>query len=410
MIWPNNQEYNIAVEHLDRFVLDRRYQSGRPMPSPFGVEVYSGGYSRVYPIKKRHQTIALRCWTTDVGDAKYRYKEISKYLKTLSLPYFVGFDYIDQGILVNGTRYPIIYMEWVPGLTLDAFVDQYIKNKSKLLQAADGFLNMVQELHHHQISHGDLQEGNIMVIVGSSVSLKLIDYDSLYVPALKGKPDQIIGLPAYQHPKRAQAKTASEVVDYFSELVIYLSLLAYAENSSLWKSGTEKQLLFSQNDLKQPSKSRIFQQLKTGHYSQKVKDLTRKLEEFCLKNSIYDLQPLEKVVSSFRAPSPVTPDRKEIRTNVASPSQQRQRITINGPVIGPSPLPSQQRQRITINGPVIGPSPLPPQKPQTITINPPVIPPKKEKQTTKSWLPIFLMLFFAIIIFLAIFVVVSNVS
>ena len=191
---------------------------------------YSGGYSRVYPIEVGNRTIALRCWIADIGEAKERYRQIKSYLQANPLPYFVQFDYFDEGILVNGKKYPVITMEWVDGLLLNKFLDQQIHNSSVVLQLAQKFELMVKSLHHLRISHGDLQEGNILVEnTGERLNLKLIDYDSLFVPSLQGWPNEIMGVPTYQHPKRQQLRLASEKTDYFSELVIYLSLRAYAE-------------------------------------------------------------------------------------------------------------------------------------------------------------------------------------
>ena len=95
---------------------------------------------------------------------------------------------------------------------------------------------MAKTLHTHQISHGDLQDGNILLkLNGTDVEIKLIDYDSLFVPSLGGYPDSIVGLPEFQHPHRmAGGGTANAKVDYFSELVIYLSFRSLAEKPALW--------------------------------------------------------------------------------------------------------------------------------------------------------------------------------
>ena len=63
--------------------------------------------------------------------------------------------------------------------------------------------------------------------------LYLVDYDSFYCSDLKGEQDIVKGLVDYQHPSRQENKYVSEKLDYFSELIIYLSILAIAESPSL---------------------------------------------------------------------------------------------------------------------------------------------------------------------------------
>ena len=164
---------------------------------------------------------------------------------------------------------------------------------------------MVEALHAHQISHGDLQDGNILLKRnGTDVEIKLIDYDSLFVPALRGQPDSIVGLPEYQHPQRiAGGGQANEKVDYFSELVIYLSVLSLAEKPDLWSQfgkRTEKGLLFTAEDFENPDQSDVFRKLK--NLSSDVKQLASKLKEFCEKTSIDQLEPLEAILPKTSPP------------------------------------------------------------------------------------------------------------
>ena len=254
----------------------------------------------MFPIEAASVTYALRCWVKEVGDAETRYQKISDYLKGIRLPYFVDFDYIPQGILVEGTSYPITRMEWADGETLRNFIERNLRDSDVLRTAADEFRKMVETLHHYQISHGDLQDGNILIKRnGNRVEIKLIDYDSLFVPTLHGYADSIVGLPEYQHPQRmAGGRQADEKVDYFSELVIYLSFRGLAEKPELWdqfKGLTEKGLLFSSEDFKNPDTSHVFRALQTA--SSDVRHLVDILKHFCRETSVEWLAPLEVVLS-----------------------------------------------------------------------------------------------------------------
>ena len=235
----------------------------------------------------------------DIGDVETRYQEISNYLKQRNLPYFVDFEFVPEGILVNGTRWPITRMEWAEGETLCQFIQSNLHDAGVLRNTASEFLKMAKTLHTHQISHGDLQDGNILLkLNGTDVEIKLIDYDSLFVPSLGGYPDSIVGLPEFQHPHRmAGGGTANAKVDYFSELVIYLSFRSLAEKPALWSQfgqRTEKALLFTADDFKNSNQSNIFRELE--NLSPDVKPLASKLKDFCAQPSIDQLEPLETLL------------------------------------------------------------------------------------------------------------------
>ena len=303
--YPGAIEYEKAVKYLDRFILDPKLKGGVARESQkFGLILFSGGYSIVFPVEISggKKVYALRVWRADVDNAKARYKEISNYLKQIQLPYFVDFEYVERGISVEGNEYPIIRMEWAEGETLKLFIKKYIDSPAILRELANQFLQMVTDLHAHQMSHGDLQDGNIIVAKNfGTIQLKLIDYDSMYVPALTGQPDHIVGLPTYQHPiriKQSSKKNASHIVDYFSELVIYLSIMAYAEQKRLWidfDSEKANGLLFTEKDFDNPDKSKIFNRLNT--FSKEISELSKTLQQFCCQKNLEDLKPLEQVVS-----------------------------------------------------------------------------------------------------------------
>lgn len=309
-IYPSYGDYNLSVSHLSRFAREPRLMKAQPQKIGNGnLVAYSGGYSRVYPVQSGSGTYALRCWTANVGDARERYRQIGAYLARQSMPYFVEFEYMENAIVVKGQHYPVLWMEWAEGPRLREFIGQNLGNQPVLRQLAQAFREMVADLHAARISHGDLQDENIIVQSGpAGPRLKLIDYDSLYVPALQGYSDQIIGVSHYQHPRRDSLRTASDRVDYFSELVIYLSLLVYEQNPTLWNPHAEKQLLFADSDYVDPLRSRAFQDLQ--YMTGEVRVLTDRLMQFCREGDLLRLEPLEVVTAGMngggRPPSTAT--------------------------------------------------------------------------------------------------------
>ena len=302
MPWPSRADYTQAVrDYPERSLKNTKLEGGKPRRTKDNfLASYEGGWSIVFPIDKGSKTFALRCWIKDVDDAEIRYQKISEYLTQANLPYFVDFEYLPEGIWVRGTKYPITRMEWANGLPLRAFIEQNLQNADVLRTVATEFQKMVAALHAHEISHGDLQDGNILIEDnGNQVDIKLIDYDSVFVPTLRGSPDSgIVGLPEYQHPQRiAGIGQTGEKVDYFSELVIYLSFLSLAEKPELWhqfKDSTGDGLLFSADDFKNPDTSDVFGELEK--LSAEVRELAATLKHFCSETSIAQLAPLEIVL------------------------------------------------------------------------------------------------------------------
>lgn len=286
---------------------------------------YSGGYTTVFPFHtKDSKKVAVRCWIADIGDAKKRSQEISTYLNALNNPYFCDFKYLDDAILISGSIYPVVVMDWVDGKPLKEYINDNISSlKSILPNIASNFKQMVEYFHKENIAHGDLQHGNILV--KEDGSLIIIDYDSMFIKPLEGMSDAIKGLPGYQHPLRNQNKFVNHKLDYFSELVIYLSLLVFEQFPNLWNKYYETEdLLFSKEDFNNPSNSEIINTLLLSS-NQTIKDLTQRLKEQLSKSDILDLQPLEELlidrlevakdnIASKWDKQPNMPEKKEVKT------------------------------------------------------------------------------------------------
>lgn len=263
-------------------VLDKR---GRPIH-------YTGGFAVAFPFVVNGEKWAFRCWSADIGNVENRLRTLSKELSNQNLPYFCDFTYEAEGITINGETFPTTRMRWIDGQTIKDYLCNNKDDSNKIKQLANNFLTMCNELHKRKIAHGDLQHGNILV--DDIGSLFLIDYDSVFLPALKGVDDIISGLADYQHPKRKDNKHASEKLDYFSELIIYLSILAIADAPSLvdkYKVENADRLLFAKEDFDDITKSQIYKDIQSlGKQFQELLDV---LEEYLKCNSIDDLLPFD---------------------------------------------------------------------------------------------------------------------
>lgn len=258
---------------------------------------YAGGFCVVFPyLLQNNRKVAVRCWIAHVSNAEKRSYQISTQLKNSGLPYFVGFEYIPQGIATSLGVFPIIIMDWIEAMPLKEYLKKNLNVPNRLVDLANRFLQMSKDLHAANFSHGDLQHGNIMV--NPDGKLYLVDYDSMFVPGLEDVSDEIKGLGGYQHPGRNKQKCLSPKSDYFSELIIYTSILAIAHHPDLWNEleieDTET-LVFSQDDLDYPNRSSIISRLKSDAA---LSDCIEAIEYALCESDIEKLLPLEEAIVS----------------------------------------------------------------------------------------------------------------
>lgn len=293
---PSCSDYSTSIS-VSSLIKAPMLASGKPELYNGNPVKYAGGFCIVFPYTANGRKYAVRCWHAYLEGAEERTKRISKALHDSQLPYFVGFEYVNDGIVTPQGVQPIVVMDWVKAKPLKTYISENINDSSCLNNLADRFAQMVKDLHCHNFSHGDLQHGNIMV--KNDGSLVLVDYDSMYVPELDGWTDEISGLAGYQHPARWENKYLSPKADYFSELVIYISLKALAEHPSLWvdldMEDTDT-MLFSAEDIKSGGSSPIFAVLES---SNTTRELCATLKDFLRRKSINDLQPLEEISVSL---------------------------------------------------------------------------------------------------------------
>ena len=258
-------------------------------------QAYVGGFSIVFPIEVEGKKWAFRCWHRTLDDALERIKLLSVEIKNAKLPYLLNYDYVEPGITVSGGNYPTTRMQWVDGITIKDYLISNCNSKSKLLKLADQFLKLVKDMHKHSFAHGDLQHGNI--IVNERGDLFLVDYDSFYTPLFKGKEDIITGLKDYQHPARKYNKITSEKIDYFSELIIYTSILGIAYCPTLvdkYQVEDSEHMLFESKDFANIKSSSIYNDLKKLNPIFPV--LLSILEQYLAKKSIDDLEPYDIIM------------------------------------------------------------------------------------------------------------------
>jgi hypothetical protein len=266
----------------------------------------SGSFGVVfkYETYTPEQTWALKCFCRSNFEVVDRYKKILRKLEQHPCQdYFVAFSLLEEGIRVLGHCYPVVKMAWVEGDNLKKFLRNNLNQPQRLEQLAAQFLQLCQDFSAADLAHGDLQHGNIFVQQqAEQLQLKLIDYDSLYFGGDRSE-DNIKGLADYQHPLRQSLKHRCRELDFFSQLVIYLSILALAQKPELWhRCGVEDRegLLFARADFQNPHQAEIFKAL--AHLPAPIPMLASQLKAICRLKEFSQIPDLGTVLGLSTAP------------------------------------------------------------------------------------------------------------
>jgi predicted Ser/Thr protein kinase len=266
--WPSASDYNTAVQTNAFSFNDSNLQSARVISKPNGLPyVISGNFAFVYKFNIQNtKNLAIRCFIRPTSEHEERYKKLDEYLSKVNLPFFIRFRYLESGIRIKNGYYPIVEMDWIEGTTLDVFVKNNLGNRSLLLNLSEKFASLIQQMGKFGIAHGDLQHGNI--IITKSSDIKLVDYDSMYIPSLSGDASMELGHRNYQHIRRT-VDDFDENLDNFSALVIYTSLRAIALDYSLYdRFDHNDNLIFVKKDFQNPANSTIVKAL--GYSNDKI--------------------------------------------------------------------------------------------------------------------------------------------
>ncbi|PZS05059.1 MAG: hypothetical protein DLM70_07050, partial [Chloroflexi bacterium] len=196
MSWPTPQEYNEAIQSPTANFLDADLRAAKPTLTPLGLPLpVTGNFASVYRMQRGKETWAARCFWRDFPDIAHRYERIAVHLQQSRLSQTVGFDYLPTGIRVRGRWYPSLKMEWVEGVPLHRWVESYLHHPHAVQDLRMRWEELMSSLESASMAHGDLQHGNVLV---AGERLMLVDYDGMYVPALRGMGSHELGHPNYQ--------------------------------------------------------------------------------------------------------------------------------------------------------------------------------------------------------------------
>ena len=226
MNYPLISEYIEAI----RFAEDNfdKLSNLRPVPDANGNPVMSSGnFAVVFKMKdiETEKVYAVKCFTREQEEREERYREIIKVLEQVKSPYFVSTQYYDKELFVDTsqsdeTEFPVLVMDWVEGVPLDEYMKSIADNQFYRELLANRFQKLVCWLLPQPFAHGDIKPDNI--IVKEDGSIVLLDYDGMFVSALRGQEALENGTPLYRHTGRKSSFFNEYIDDYAAVLLLLL--------------------------------------------------------------------------------------------------------------------------------------------------------------------------------------------
>ena len=266
MQYPLISEYLAAIreakDNLDKLshlvpVLDKY---GEPYRS-------SGAFAVVFKMKDEQtgKCYALKCFTEEQEGRAEAYHKIAEELEFVDSPYITSVKYLEKEMFVDSNcedeDFPVLLMDWIEGETMETYVAANYTDTHAMSMLCYRFCKMAAWLRSQSFAHGDIKPDNIMVRPDGT--LTLVDYDGMFVPAMKGQKSPTIGTKDFSHPLRT-IDDFDETIDDFALASIALSLKAISLNPSLLQTyGASDRLLFSASDYLDLSKSNTFTALQS---------------------------------------------------------------------------------------------------------------------------------------------------
>ena len=307
MQYPLISEYLAAIreakDNLDTLshlvpVLDK---SGEPYRS-------SGAFAVVFKMKDEQtgKCYALKCFTEEQEGRAEAYRKIAEELEFVDSPYITSVKYLEKELFVDSNceneEFPVLLMDWIEGETMETYVAANYTDTHAMSMLCYRFCKMAAWLRSQSFAHGDIKPDNIMVRPDGT--LTLVDYDGMFVPAMKGQKSPTIGTKDFSHPLRT-IDDFDETIDDFALASIALSLKAISLDPSLLQTyGASDRLLFSAADYLDLSKSNTFTALQSLLADEEARTL---LSMFLLASAKKNLS-----MCSFRLFSVEKPKEEEV--------------------------------------------------------------------------------------------------
>lgn len=281
---PSSEEYLQLVEAKAPGSLGSLYSYN--FSEKDGKTCYEKGrYSVIFKTEYHSKYYAVKFFLDDDHELFRRYLQVQNYLNGKPLSWKLPFEFLDKEF------YPVLKMDWVDGVSFAQHIDEIIFDPLQIGNLQSKLVKLSRSLEENGVGHGDLNLNHIRIVRDEEeYVLKLIDYDSMFIPSFKGKDCLRAGSANFQHPMRITSDY-SETIDRFSIWVFITVLEAFKTDPSLWKMASKngydqsKELLFNFRDFAFPEQSRAFQILRSYH-NEALNFYADRLTAFCNSKSV----------------------------------------------------------------------------------------------------------------------------
>ena len=265
MNYPLISEYIEAIKSAEDNFEELSYL--RPVLGDDGLPVMTSGiFAVVFKMKddRNGKLYAVKCFTKEQEGRSESDKLIAEELEYVSSNYLTPIRFLDKELFVDTeqtseTEFPVLLMDWVDGNPMDKYIQKNINNQYALELLAFRFSKLATWLLAQHFAHGDLKPDNILV--KGDGSIVLVDYDGMYVPAMKGQKARELGSPNYRHPQRT-IDDFDRHIDDFPLATICLSLKTIALEPDLFNTSTgECGLLLNESDYRDLKASKTIQKI-----------------------------------------------------------------------------------------------------------------------------------------------------
>ena len=261
-LWPTKDEYDLAIARWQDTIFDPEVRSGLLAYDNMGICRFGGAnlYVCVYKIGNW----MVRCFCSKPTHAApidicERYMAIDRFCRKNAsrVSALIPVTYLEQGIIVGTRSLPMVKMPFLVGCpSLGEFIMDNYSNRTMMQQLGDAWFRMIRELETAPMAHGDLDLSNVLIYRGdqrTGPTLKLIDYDNMWMPELAGRPQTEYGHANFQHPDflPPRKRPYNVEMDRFSALAMYISLKALAAHPELydaWGADESDRLLLAESD------------------------------------------------------------------------------------------------------------------------------------------------------------------
>ena len=187
---------------------------------------------------------------------------IAEELEYVNSTFLTPIKYLDKELFVDSansedSEFPVLLMDWVEGQTIEQIM---AKNPSsdEIYNLAYSFSKFALWMVSQPFAHGDLKPDNILTLEDGS--LVLVDYDGMFVPAMKGQKARELGSPDYRHPSRS-INDFNEHIDDFSLDSIAMQLYAISLQPEILTTSDGDTLLLTEKDYLDLGKSNTIRRI-----------------------------------------------------------------------------------------------------------------------------------------------------